>query len=436
MRPPKDDAPQSDALPLPDATGNGAEPAAPARRSLFRRGLGRIRRAGLEEAALVRAEGRRLLRGAGRVVGVPARAPARLVERRSHLAGLPPGTLSAHEQPLRPASLHVIHYDADALDEHDGVSAEEARALASGPGVTWVNLDNVRDVAAVARVGAAFGLHPLVQEDITHTTQRPKMDVYGDQLFIVLRMVEPFDADPTETYCAGEPGHTLEQVSFVLGPGYVLSFQEDPRDVFETVRQRLRTGSGRFREVGPDYLLYSLLDVLVDHYFITLERIGDATEVFEDLVFDRPDAGVQEAISALRREVVVLRRAIWPLREVLTGLLRDETPGITDRTRVYLKDVYDHLVQAVDILESLRDVLGGLADLYLSALSHRMNEVMKVLTIIGTVFIPLTFIVGVYGMNFDHMPELHTRYGYFVLLGAMVAVAAGTLYLFKRRGWL
>ena len=415
------------------------EGAASERPSLLRRGLRSLKRAGLEKAALTRAESRRLLRGAGRVVGVAARPRGgeRLVERRSHTLGLAPGTLTPPPaEDFRPACLHVIQYDAASLEEHDAVSAEQARALADGPGVTWINLDNVRDTASVARLGDAFGLHPLVQEDLTHTTQRPKLDVYDDQLFIVLKMVQPLDEDPLGTYCAGEPGHTLEQVAFVLGPGYVLSFQEDPVDVFEHVRQRIRGSVGKIREVGADFLLYALLDVLVDHYFITLERIGDATEVFEDLVFDDPGSGVQEAISALRREVVVLRRAIWPLREVITGLLREETPGISERTRVYLKDVYDHLVQAVDILESLRDVLAGLADLYLSTLSHRLNEVMKVLTIISTVFIPLTFIAGIYGMNFDNMPELHTRGGYFVVMGVMVAVGAVTLLFFKRRGWL
>jgi magnesium transporter len=342
-------------------------------------------------------------------------------------AGAPPAT----------AHLHAIHYDATTLEEYDGISVEQGRALADAPGITWINLDNVADVATVARLGTAFGLHPLVQEDLTHATQRPKLEVYGDQLFVVLRMVRPLEEDAVEAYCVGQQGHTIEQVALVLGPGYVLSFQESvPGDVFELIRQRLRTCSGRIRQEGADYLLYALLDVVVDHYFVTLERIGDATEVFENLVFERPESPVQAAISALRREVVVLRRAIWPLREVLVGLLREETPGIAERTRPYLRDVYDHTVQVVDVLESLRDVLAGLADLYLSALSHRLNEVMKVLTIISTIFIPLTFIAGIYGMNFDNMPELHTRSGYFVVLGVMLAVGVATLIYFKRRGWI
>lgn len=413
-----------------DAPHDAGQPAPPSR---LQRSLRRLRRAGLEQVVLTRAQSRRLFGSTGRTAGTPAR----LVERRSHTVGLPPGTLTMPaEGEVRPASLHVIQYDADTLSEYRSVSVAEARALADEPGVTWVNLDNVRDVAAVKALGDAFCLHALVQEDLTHTTQRPKLDVYDDQLFVVLKMVQPLDDDPATTYCAGRPGHTLEQVAFVLGPGYVLSFQEDPVDVFELVRQRARTHTGRIREFGPDYLLYALVDVLVDHYFITLERIGDATEVFEERVFREPERGIQESISALRREVVVLRRAIWPLREVLTGLLREETPGITDRTRLYLRDAYDHLVQAVDILESLRDVLAGLADLYLSAVSHRLNEVMKVLTVISTIFIPLTFIAGVYGMNFDNMPELHTRNGYFVVVGVMLAIGTATLLYFKRRGWL
>ena len=403
-----------------------------------RRGAGRVKRESLKKVARTRAEGMELLRGAGRLVGAPVRGATRLVERRSHTVGLAPGALPEPPAPedLRPAVLHLMHYDGEAFEERRDVSAAEARVDADSPGVTWLNVDNVRDIEAVRAVGEAFDLHPLVVEDIVTAGQRPKMEVYGDQVFVVLKMVQPFEADPMDTYCAGEPGHSLEQIAFVLGPGYVLSFQEDPADVFEHVRQRIRTASGTIREVGEDYLLYALLDVLVDHYFVTLERIGDATEVFEDLVFDNPDAGVQEAINALRREVVVLRRSVWPLREVLTGLLREETPGITERTQVYLRDVYDHLVQAVDILESLRDVLAGLADLYLSALSHRMNEVMKVLTVVGSIFIPLSFLTGLYGMNFQYIPELQYRDGYFVLLGVMAAVTLGGLLYFKRRGWL
>src|SRR5690606_919528 len=209
---------------------------------------------------------------------------------------------------------------------------EQARRLAEAPGVTWVNLDGVRDLDAVARLGTAFGLHPLVQEDLTHTTQRPKADPYDGYLFVLLKMVRPLEGDPTEAYCSGQPGHDVEQVSFVLGPGYVLSFQEDRGDVFEPVRERLRQRSGTIRDQGPDYLLYALLDVVVDHYYVTLEHVGDATELFEDLVFDNPGPAVQEALSALRREVVILRRSIWPLREVLTALMREDTPGITPRT--------------------------------------------------------------------------------------------------------
>jgi magnesium transporter len=404
----------------------GEGPDAPHGASLFRR----LRRAGLRTVAQTRAGSRRLF-------GNGAKGPAPLVERRSHLVGLPAGTLAASESaPVRRACLHVIQYDAASVEEHDDVSAAQARALIEAPGVTWINLDNVRDVAAVAALGEVFGLHPLVQEDLTHTTQRPKLEAYDDQLFVVLKMVQPLEEAPEDTYCAGRHGHTLEQIAFVLGPGYVLSFQEDPVDVFELVRQRIRTGSGKIREAGADFLLYTLIDVLVDHYFITIERIGDATEVFEDSVFRRPGRGVQEAMSALRREIVVLRRAIWPLREVIIGLMREETPGITDRTRLYLRDVYDHLVQAVDIIESLRDVLSGLSDLYLSAISHRMNEIMKVLTVISTIFIPLTFIAGIYGMNFENMPELQTRYGYFVVLGVMAAIGIGTVLYFKRRGWI
>lgn len=406
----------------------------PSDESILTRSARRIRREGLRKLAQTRRESLTLLRGAGQVVT----APMRLVERRSHTVGLAPGTLIADPEDTQsvPGRIDVIHYGPDDLVELADVDVATARRMADETGVTWINLDGVGDIEMVAAMGEAFGLHPLVQEDLTHTSQRPKVEPYDDYLFVVLKMVRPVGEDAVEVYCRGESGHQVEQVALVLGPGYVLSFQEDDGDVFEPVRERLRSTSGTIREQGPDYLLYALLDLVVDHYYITLERIGDATELFEDLVFDNPGPSIQEALSALRREVVVLRRAIWPLREVLNAMMREDTPGFTDRTRVYLRDVYDHLVQAVDILESLREVLGGLADLYLSALSHKMNEVMKVLTVVGSIFIPLSFLTGLYGMNFQYIPELQYRNGYFVFMGCLVVLTAATLAYFRKRDWI
>ncbi|HYE95964.1 MAG TPA: magnesium/cobalt transporter CorA [Rubricoccaceae bacterium] len=371
-------------------------------------------------------------RAALAVLFSPERRP-RLVERRSHRMGLPPGTLvRPAEKPAKPACIHALRYDAAHVEEVPSCAMEDLRRLADGAGVTWIDLDNVRDVDAVERLGKAFNVHPLALEDVTNTVQRPKLEIYGGQLFCVVKMVNPAPPDTPQ----GVSGHRIEQVSLVAGPGYVLSFLEDEGDVFDRIRDRIRRGAGRIRREGADYLLYALLDVVIDHYFVTLERIGDITEHFETEVAVNPTPQLQRQIAALRRDVVVLRRALWPLREEIAGLLREDTPLITDTTRLYLRDAYDHLVQAVDVLESLRDVLGGLMDLYLSSLSHRTNEVMKVLTVISAVFIPLTFIAGVYGMNFADIPGVATRADFYRMIGVLTALGLATLFYFRRRGWI
>ncbi len=316
--------------------------------------------------------------------------------------------------------------------------------MASAPGVTWIDVEGTADTAAIARLGEAYDIHPLVQEDLAHAQQRPKMEAYGpERLFVVVRMVNPGTGSTDVAYADGQCDHSVEQVGFVLCPNHLLSFQEGMQgDVFEPVRARLRSGAQRFRDLGPDYLLYSLLYVIVDHYFVTLERIGDATERFEDEVFRQPTPKLLAAIQSLRRETVVIRRSIWPLREVLSAMTREDSPLISDRTRLYLRDVYDHLIQAVDTVETIRDVLEGLVDHYLSALSYRTKEVMRVLTVVGTVFLPLTFITSVYGMNFDphisnwNMPELLHPYGYPILMSVLLAIGLGIVIVFKRRGYL
>ena len=352
-----------------------------------------------EAADRLREHGGRLVDQTRRLAGL---RPPRLVERRSHTVGRAPGVLAAPAAEAPPARATAFHYGEGAVEERDGLGAAEARQLADRPGVTWVNVDGVADTAAVAAFGEAFGLHPLLVEDLVNATQRPKLEVYAGpdgepHVFVVARMVRATDADPERAYCDGDPatvGHAIEQVGLVLGPGYVLSFQEETGDVFDAVRDRVRRGVGRVRSAGPDYLLYALLDLVVDHVFVTLERIGDAAEALEHRALADPAPAVQAAISALRREVVVLRRAVWPLREVLAGLQREDAPYVEDRTRPYLRDAYDHLVQAVEIIESLREVLASVNDLYLSSLGMRQNEVMKALTVVGAVFLPLGFLTG------------------------------------------
>lgn len=368
-----------------------------------------------------------------------------IVEHRSHSLGLPPGQVPVAAAGAAPSRVTAFQYGPGLIEEASDLTAAEARDFADRPGVAWINIDGVEDTATIAAFGAAFGLHPLVVEDIVHTHQRPKLEVYDDLVFVVARMVRATDETPEAAYCTLAPnvdGHVIEQVAFVLGPDFVLSFHQGDRDVFDAVRERLRAGLGRIRRAGADYLLYALLDLVVDHTFVTLERIGDATDTLEALALDRPEPSVQAAISTLRREVTVLRRAVWPLRDVLLGLGRDDTPLIQDETRLYLRDAHDHLVQAVEILESLREILSSVADLYLSSVGTRQNEVMKVLTLFSAFFLPLTFVAGIYGMNFDpdtsplNMPELRWVYGYPFALAVMVAISAGMFLYFRRKRWL
>ena len=374
------------------------------------------------------------------------RVRSRLVDRASHTLGRAPGVPVPAHPDTPPARLSAFRYDADRVEAFDDLSPAEARALADGSGVTWLNVDGVADAETVSAVGHAFGLHPLVIEDLVHVGQRPKLELYDSpaapevtHVFVVAKMIQATETDVTEAYCdvdSGAAGHVIEQVGLVLGPGWVLSFQEVTGDVFEPLRERLRTSAGRVRTVGADYLLYALLDLIVDHVFVTLERVGDAIETLEERALDTPSPTVQAALSGLRREVAVLRRAIWPLREVLAALQREDIQYVQPSTRPYLRDAYDHLVQIVEVVESLRDVLGSVSDLYLSSLGMRQNEVTKVLTVVGTLFLPLGFLTGLYGMNFDVMPELHWRYGYFALLGVMALIAVGTLAYFRRKGWI
>lgn len=364
-----------------------------------------------------------------------------LVGRSPSWRGQPPGVLPAEAPPEQRARLDAFVYSEHGARELTTLATDAACALVTEGDVTWINLAGADDVPAVQALGKAFGLHPLVVEDIVHTQQRPKVEVYGDQVFVVTQMISPLpppapDPDADDPVPLDGSLWEIEQVAFVLGPGFLLSFQPDETDVFGPVRERLRTGAGRVCSRGADYLLNVLLDLIVDELFVVLEGLGDATERLEDLAVGRPGPDVYRSIATLRREVTLLRRSVWPLREVLASLQRTDVPHVADDTLPYLRDVYDHLVQAMDVLESLRDVLSTVLDLYLSSLSTRQNEVMKVLTVVGTVFLPLTFLTGLYGMNFDVMPELHTRYGYFVLLGVMVLIAAGTLGYFRHRRWL
>ncbi|HEY6873266.1 MAG TPA: magnesium/cobalt transporter CorA [Geobacteraceae bacterium] len=352
----------------------------------------------------------------------------RIIKKRSHKVGLPPGTLvHIGEKSTREASATVICYGRDRLEEQEIRGAAECFTFAETAGVTWVNVEGLHDLELIRRLGECQGFHPLMLEDIVSTDQRPKLEDYDDCLFVVLKMLN--------TQGTGEVA--TEQISLVVGANYVISFQEGlDGDAFDPVRERIRNGKGRIRTMGADYLAYALIDAVVDGYFGVLEEVGERIEELEEIVVGDPSRETVRTIHGLKREMIMLRKALWPLREVIGALERRESPLISEPVTIYLRDVYDHTIQAIDAVEAYRDILSGLLDIYLSSLSNRMNEIMKFLTIVGTIFIPLTFIAGIYGMNFQDIPEYHWRWGYQICLLVMLAIAVAMLFYFKRKRWL
>ncbi len=348
---------------------------------------------------------------------------------RSKKPGLPPGSVIFDgERKVETATVNCIQFGPEFLKEFPVNSLDSVKAILEDEHVAWLDVVGLHNVELIEQVGTSVGIHPLIKEDIVSTGQRPKVEFYDDYIYIVVKMIL-FDHE-------SDAGLSIEQVSLVVGDGFVVTFQERPGDVFEPVRERIRTGHGRVRKSGADYLAYAILDIIVDHYFIVLGTYSDLLDDLEDQILDDPAPARQSKLRDHRKELISLRRAVWPVREVVASLERTESPLLSTDVRPFYRDVHDHAVQILDIVESLRDVIGGLMDLYLSSLSNRMNEIMKVLTIFGSIFLPLSFMVGMYGMNFDNMPELHFRYGYPILIACMVAVASGLLVFFKRKDWL
>lgn len=361
-------------------------------------------------------------------MAVKAKLKHKPVRRHSKKAGLAPGTLVyTGEKKVESVGITVIDYDEQQVTEKRVGSVEECFPFKQTPTVTWINIDGLHEVQVIEKLGKAFDLHPLILEDVLSTGQRPKFEDYGNCIFIVLRMLR---------YSDEYEGVESEQVSFVLGSSFVLSFQERVGDVFDPVRDRIRNGKGRIRKMGADYLTYSLVDAIVDSYFGILEKVGDRTEGLEDELISDPEERTLHQIYALKREMISLRRSIWPLRELINGVQRSDSALISESTGVYLRDIYDHTIQIIDTIESLRDVVSGMLDTYLSSISNRMNAVMKVLTIIATIFIPLTYVAGIYGMNFEHMPELQWRWSYPLLWLLMLAIAGAMVVYFRRKKWL
>lgn len=343
-------------------------------------------------------------------------------------AGLLPGTLVyTGQRMMESVKITVMDYDEQNFHEKQVQKIEDCFEFKTKPTVTWINIDGLHDTKIIEKIGNHYDIHPLVLEDILHIGQRPKFNDLEKYIFVVLMMLHFDEASQTVQ---------SEQISFVLGTNYLISFQEDIGDVFDQIRDRIRNAKGKIRKMNHDYLLYSLLDAIVDSYFSILEKLGEKIESLEEELSNNPEKKTLQQIHNLKREMIFLRKSVWPLRELISSLQRSESELIRDSTKAYLKDIYDHTIQVIDTIESFRDIISSIQDLYLSIVSNRMNEVMKVLTIIATIFIPLTFIAGVYGMNFDNIPELHWKYGYAAVLLMMIAVSAGMLYYFKRNKWL
>lgn len=347
-----------------------------------------------------------------------------------HLAkpGSQPGTLESRADPAA-TRIEVFAYGPDELKEHTVSSAEEIEALRSTSPVLWVNVVGLGDINLIAKLGENFLLHRLALEDVVNVHQRPKAEEYDDNVFIVARMVH------------GDKPSESEQVSMFMGADYILTFQERAGDSFDPVRKRLRDGRGRIRSSPPDYLCYALLDALIDGYFPVLEEFGERLEDIEDAVVTEPEPDHVQILHDLKRELLLVRRSVWPLREMINSLIRDEHKLFDASTRVYLRDCYDHAIQLMDIIETYREIATGLIDVYISSVGAKMSDIMKVLTIIATIFIPLGFIAGLYGMNFNtgspwNMPELGWRYGYPVVLMTMLLVGVGMLYYFRQKGWI
>ncbi|HBB16191.1 MAG TPA: magnesium and cobalt transport protein CorA [Syntrophus sp. (in: bacteria)] len=347
--------------------------------------------------------------------------------KRSVKTGLPPGSLiHIGQRHAEKANILICEYDESRSQEREIHSLEGVLPPPDGTAVAWIHIDGLQEIPLLDQMGSVFGLHPLILEDILNTEQRPKSEDHGDYLYIVLRL---FHED------AGG-GLIPEQISIVLGPNWMISLQEKKGTLFDPIRERLRNEKGRLRKAGADYLAHALLDAIVDSYFVVLDKFGEKIENLEDALVGRPSPETLRAIQAFKREIILLRKSVWPLREMLGGLGRSDSPLIREQSVIYFRDVYDHAVQVIDTIETYRDMLSGMLDIYLSSISNRMNEIMKVLTIIATIFMPLTFLAGVYGMNFKHMPELEWPWGYFALWGVMIVIAIFMLIYFRRRRWL
>jgi magnesium transporter len=348
--------------------------------------------------------------------------------KRSRKTGLPPGSLiHIGEERTEKIRITVVDYAEEHFEEREIDAVEELGPYCGKPTVTWVDVVGIHDSHVIEQIGGQFEIHPLLMEDIMNTTQRPKIDDLGKYICLIVKLIS-FDENTMDL--------RIEQLSLVFNDDFVLSFQESESGIFKPVRERIRNGLGRIRTMGTDYLVYTLMDAVVDHYFVVMEKMGEKIDGLEDDVVANPKRETLRAVRQLRDEILMMRRSVWPLREVISLLERAESPLVDKTTTIYFRDVYEHTIQVMDTVDTYRDILSGMFDIYLSSSSNRLNEVMKMLTIIATVFMPLTFLAGVYGMNFEHMPELKWQYGYYMLWGVMITIALTMLAYFRRRKWI
>jgi magnesium transporter len=346
-----------------------------------------------------------------------------------------------HSRAQANSTIEIFDYDSKKCIKKDIKSVKECLKFKNKKTITWISVIGNKDIETIAEFGKIFEIHPLIQEDIANT-QRSKIEEFDNFIFLILKMIYTSESGIKNNFKSKRFEYSIEkkiiteQVSLVIGKNFVISFQEKPGDVFDGIRQKIFAKKSHIRTNGSDYLAYSLIDAIVDNYFTVLEEIGENIGVLEDEVVKNPNKKTLGKIHSLKRELIFLRKAVWPLREVINKLQKTESQIMTKKTEVYLRDLYDHTIQIIDTIESYRDMSSGMLDIYLSSINNRMNEVMKFLTIIATIFIPLTFITGIYGMNFKNMPELEIENAYFIVLMIMALVGIGMLYYFRKQKWV
>jgi magnesium transporter len=342
--------------------------------------------------------------------------------------GLPPGTLVyTGEKKEEPINIHIINYDEKSFDENETISIDNALSYVNKSNMTWIKISGVHDINIVERVGHFFNLHPLLLEDIMDIAQRPRIEEFEHYVLIVAKRLL-FDDREKELKDF--------QISFIIGNNFVISFQEQADNIFESILERIRKAKGRVRQLGADYLAYRLLDSIVDSYFVILDELARKIENIEDNLLQNPSPEITREIHHLKRDVLYLHKSVWPLREIINGLERVESSYIKETTRIYFRDIHNHIVQIIDTIDTFREMLNGMFEIYLTSISNKLNEIMKILTIISTIFIPLSFIASLYGMNFKYMPELYLPTGYYITLIVMITIGITMLLLFWRKRWL